>query len=1147
MTSSDAASAVIIKIEWSRNHTYRTGCCQQNAEMDLMDQTPHGSKETVNKEKKVKKKNLRFKLSLTQTSDNACPEFSYVDLVKEANKKNKTKLTNGSHEENDPGKSEAEALAQYYEAKYGGAPIKKKRKRDRAKDLADVGYGYDETDPFVDNSECYDEVVPTSLTTQLGGFYINSGKLEFKHISDDSNIEQDDDEDDDESLPLSVHLKKRRKFVSDSDESGGDYKDSHILSKKKKGMKRKGSADIDKRRRKLSLQGKDKIGKLGKGAKKKQTKVQLLVAKAKAQHHLSSSGSDKSGTTKLSQHGHSLSNGRSSASASKGHERDLLDILNDQHNLSSNKSGSSPDMLGRDLSFKSPDADDLPLSIPNLVKEKISSLTKIAKSNEKEGKMKFFSPDVNKLLLGIEAGSQNLSNRERSGIYQHLTPHVPCSKDTLIKRMKKLHATKQDESLKQPLELLKKEIDGVMNEQIARYDHECAAQQLAKSDDRAALAASTDEDDDGTGTQAQGEEKTKRTYAPRRKFKWSEKLRELLHNVVKIKLEQFESKQRTNQTAEEHLKNFFENEVKYLWPKGWMQARTLFKESRECHGHLTGSLPKQKKMVGASKKTLTTTKTEKKLGNNFASTSPAPASNSSTFRSSNESDSFSATKASKQLFRDHKPDSGLCVSMNLDCDPVAEKLAGQKQSDLMHRAIASAQREAAAQKRTVPVKTTSLAKETNKGSFQPVGAVKDAPKLPHVDDRTIKVWHEANVKPSVASVSKPVIPPTRDTKHETNTVTKPSHMPSASSQSISKVQTKKTKAPGSHSQSAVLDQYNSDLLKYAMMLPPTATQMTMDKQMLDVFSSMRFPPLMSSPQMGGSSVDNMANFIKMQQAVLQNQLQQTSPSFNRNLPKSSPQSKPDTFKPTVATSKKTSPVSSGVAKTYVARSPATEPFVSSKSRQPKHASMHKTPSAATGATGETQKSHSVNGAVRYIDTSPRSSGHNSTVSKTNESQKKQTFVAPTAPPGGRYSMVHTTHAISRSPSDIMYMKGNTSPLPQVPLKHVSIAHGVSTAHAPQTQISSSSFTTPVYPYHNPVSIAASSPFSVGSMSVPRSSAISPLPSKTSPSHASFPTDAFLKFNQLPNTPLTKGPTSQLDRDKAAMDALLSAHLQGNRR
>ncbi|KAM9222636.1 uncharacterized protein RG961_008428 [Leptosomus discolor] len=136
---------------------------------------------------KTAAKTARITVNLFEPDDKRCPEFYYPDLVKSCEEKgeggsagDKKKDPVDPFNDEEKERQEVEALARKFEEKYGG----KRRRKDRIQDLADMGYGYDESDSFIDNSEAYDEYVPACLTTQHGGFYVNSGKLEFRLVSD---------------------------------------------------------------------------------------------------------------------------------------------------------------------------------------------------------------------------------------------------------------------------------------------------------------------------------------------------------------------------------------------------------------------------------------------------------------------------------------------------------------------------------------------------------------------------------------------------------------------------------------------------------------------------------------------------------------------------------------------------------------------------------------------------------------------------------------------------------------------------------------------------------------------------------------------------------------------------------------------------
>ncbi|XP_039630095.1 ubinuclein-1-like isoform X2 [Polypterus senegalus] len=541
----------------------------------------------------------RLVITLFEPDDRRCPEFYYPELVGR-NKKESVNVTADffeNAEDNDKQRQEVEALAKKFEEKYGP----KKRKKDRMQDLIDMGYGYDDTDPFIDNSEAYDELVPASLTTKYGGFYINSGTLQFRQAS------ESEQEDDFTKEKKKVKSPKKKKIKDGNDKIKKKKKEDsqHKKSKlSKAGIIPLNSNKEEKKKKKkytgaLSVKEMLKKFQKEKEAMEKEDPKSLASIQTTRDVEISLNVSDPLFSLIGSANENDLLQAASSIDIADIDLEKLLSESPAASPLNDMDEGSDPLSAGQSTSHKQ--MPTLPEGLPMPLETRIKELTLAAKASEGEGKQKFFTQDVNNMLLDIELQSRELNNQARSGVYAHLASFLPCSKDTLVKRAKKLHLHEQDGRLKDPMQKLKEAIGRAMPDQISRYQDECQAHTQAKfakmleegkeKEQKDRLCSDEDEDEEKSG---------KRVMGPRKKFLWNEEIREFLCNVVRIKMGSYELEKNKSQSAEEYLKAFLEAEVKMLWPKGWMQARMLFKESRRAHSHFTSAQTK-KKVITAPK------------------------------------------------------------------------------------------------------------------------------------------------------------------------------------------------------------------------------------------------------------------------------------------------------------------------------------------------------------------------------------------------------------------------------------------------------------------------------------------------------------------------------------------------------------------
>ncbi|XP_049576339.1 ubinuclein-2a isoform X1 [Syngnathus scovelli] len=595
-----------------------------------------------------KRVTVRLNLPLSEPDDRASAEFNYGELLHNLQPKNKAPSVTLAPNPNDPfdddekERRQVEALAKKFESKYGNVT---KKKKDRMQDLIDIGFGYDETDPFIDNSEAYDELVPASLTTKLGGFYINTGTLQFRAASDSEGEDDKNTNDDSEQAKMRKmkELTNLEEKKSNEPKQGVTAVSLHRPEKKKRKKLMKDSLYLAAMLRRFSME------------KEQMRKNNLSVAPAglaggvankpraadAAKHLLASDSAQPSLDTNAAGNSDLLLADLSADPAvmsllGSANEKELQDLLGDldfglldgEQQVSSTvrengilgvgtpgqKGGTGGGTQGRGPGSSSGmfSPPPLPAGLPPPLVKRIEDLRAASRQFDQEGRKKFFTLDMNNILLDIELQVQKQPPDVRSGVYAHLEAFVPCNKEALLKRLKKLSLKIQvradhcdngstptptphskDDKMRMPLLELKLAVCNVMPEQIARYNMDCMAK----------VAKQQSEEGERNGSEEEDEEKPgKRVMGPRKKFVWDDKLRSLLCTLVQVKLSCYDMESQCSLSVEDYLKAFLENEVKPLWPKGWMQARILFKESVSVHVHLTGTMAKRRVVPGPKAK-----------------------------------------------------------------------------------------------------------------------------------------------------------------------------------------------------------------------------------------------------------------------------------------------------------------------------------------------------------------------------------------------------------------------------------------------------------------------------------------------------------------------------------------------------------------
>ncbi|RZF38808.1 hypothetical protein LSTR_LSTR000511 [Laodelphax striatellus] len=230
------------------------------------------------------------------------------------------------------------------------------------------------------------------------------------------------------------------------------------------------------------------------------------------------------------------------------------------------KAGSS-DVMQLPLAAKSPAvAAEIPV-LPAEMNELISRV-KLCMSQTHFSKRNF-SPEVNALLMSLEMKMQTVSSVSRTLIYEHLAFFLPCSKQTLTKRMKKMCYDSEEEKMAEPLKKLKAAVDATMPALLENYYKDC--QKVAAEKEKSA-------EENASGDNVETEKPTN-PKLPRRKFIWNNEMRSYVREIIRLRMTCYQIKNPRRESSDIFLRTFLDSRVQPLWPPGWMKTSILIREA----------------------------------------------------------------------------------------------------------------------------------------------------------------------------------------------------------------------------------------------------------------------------------------------------------------------------------------------------------------------------------------------------------------------------------------------------------------------------------------------------------------------------------------------------------------------------------------